>query len=630
MQKLVARAAEEETLDAEAAAEQQALAEEFDFNFSDAKKGNQWQPSDVEAALAYYEGEKFLQGSTEMPYEAEFVTNPLSAYPGGPEDSSWLQDVDNNEAYETDDYALAGIPEAAPKVKRNQREEEEDNDEELKALEEEKITAAAFDDVEGLADEEDDNPEAAWNWRFEGDAVEEQVVVAGGKRVADDEAFINSLSLDLGTQDDLALEDKELLTLAWDAAGGNMDDANIDLDLVEAPFEEVELSANDLLSAEERAAIEAVLSEEVDTSAVLSAASSVPDFTSELSSAAADEAARGPPVSQEAVQEYINALRAVDVKAVGGVDDATVSKLLSTGEAEKVAPADTSVLGDAPARPAVPAALTEEDPVFEKFLDSADPNEAAAAEAIALLNNIEELAAEVDEYNEAAFPQDAILQEMEELIDVALEYYDAAGDEAIGMIEERPENAPVDMFADMDPDLVAGADAYGAEEEDFSDRGGQFVERILELGRVTKVVKGGKIMGFRCVAVVGDGKGRVGVGCQAGREVGTAVKRALVDAKKNIVEVPLVGAGTIPHRTEAWFKAAGVVIQPAAEGTGVIAGGAVRSVLELAGVQNVLAKRLGSRSCLNNARVTLKALSELRTMDDYAAARGIPLGYMLS
>eukprot|EP00775_Hariotina_reticulata_P008558 gene8558-8740_t len=137
-------------------------------------------------------------------------------------------------------------------------------------------------------------------------------------------------------------------------------------------------------------------------------------------------------------------------------------------------------------------------------------------------------------------------------------------------------------------------------------------------------------MGFRCVAVVGDGKGRVGVGCQAGREVGTAVKRALVDAKKSIITVPLVGAGTIPHRSEAWFKAAGVVLQPASDGTGVIAGGAVRSVLELAGVQNVLAKRLGSRSCLNNARVTIKALESLRTMNDYAAARGLPLDYMLS
>ena len=154
-------------------------------------------------------------------------------------------------------------------------------------------------------------------------------------------------------------------------------------------------------------------------------------------------------------------------------------------------------------------------------------------------------------------------------------------------------------------------------------------ERILELSRVTKVVKGGKIMGFRAVVVVGDGAGRVGVGCQSGREVATAVKRSLVDAKKNLVRVPLVGAGTLPHRSEAWFKAAGVVVVPASEGTGVIAGGAVRSVLELAGVQNVLAKRLGSRSVLNNARVTVKALEQLRTLSEVARMRDLPLQALL-
>lgn len=181
---MVARAAEEEAVavaDAEVEAAAQLAEEEFAFNYSDAKKGNQWQPSDVEAALAYYQDEKFLQGSTDMPYEAEFVTNPLSAYTGGPEDSSWLADVDNNEAYENDDYALAGIPEAAPKVKRNQREQaEEANDEELRAVEDEKISAAAFDDVEGLEDEGDDNPEAAWNWNIGGSAYDvEEASTAG-------------------------------------------------------------------------------------------------------------------------------------------------------------------------------------------------------------------------------------------------------------------------------------------------------------------------------------------------------------------------------------------------------------------------------------------------------------------
>lgn len=90
-----------------------------------------------------------------------------------------------------------------------------------------------------------------------------------------------------------------------------------------------------------------------------------------------------------------------------------------------------------------------------------------------------------------------------------------------------------------------------------------------------------------------------------------------------------MGAGTLPHRIEAWNKGAGVVIVPAADGTGVIAGSSIRSVLELAGVQNVLAKRLGSRSQLNNARVTIRALMQLRTMDDVSRARGLPVSYLL-
>jgi hypothetical protein len=179
--RLSARAAEaeaeapaEEAVEVDAAELAAAAAADFAFNFSDAKKGNAWQSSDVEAALAYYAEEQFLTGSTALPVEGEFVTNPLSAYVGGPEDSSWLADVDNNEAYEADDYALAGIPEAAPKVKRNQRDDEDENDEELRAVEDEKISAAAFDDVEGLEDDGDDNPEAAWNWRFAGGAPDEE------------------------------------------------------------------------------------------------------------------------------------------------------------------------------------------------------------------------------------------------------------------------------------------------------------------------------------------------------------------------------------------------------------------------------------------------------------------------
>lgn len=193
------------------------------------------------------------------------------------------------------------------------------------------------------------------------------------------------------------------------------------------------------------------------------------------------------------------------------------------------------------------------------------------------------------------------------------------------LYEDGADDAAINPYDDLDESLVSRGPLVAFDDDDDSN----FQERILELSRVTKVVKGGKLMGFRAVAVVGDGKGRVGVGCQSGREVATATKRALVDAKKNLVRVPLVRAGTVPHRVESWFKGAGVVIVPASEGTGVIAGGAVRSVLELAGVQNVLAKRLGSRSMLNNARVTVQALSELRTLDEVAHARDLPLQALL-
>lgn len=104
----------------------------------------------------------------------------------------------------------------------------------------------------------------------------------------------------------------------------------------------------------------------------------------------------------------------------------------------------------------------------------------------------------------------------------------------------------------------------------------------------------------------------------------------MIDACLPACQVPLIGAGTIPHRVEAWSKAAGVVILPAREGTGVIAGSAIRSVLELAGVKNVLAKRLGSRNQLNSARVAIKALESLRTLEDVARARDLPLEYVIS
>lgn len=155
-------------------------------------------------------------------------------------------------------------------------------------------------------------------------------------------------------------------------------------------------------------------------------------------------------------------------------------------------------------------------------------------------------------------------------------------------------------------------------------------ERVVQISRVVKVVKGGNQLRFRAVVIVGDGNGRVGVGCSKAKEVAVAVQKASLDAKKNLVEVPITKALSIPHGTDIREGAARLMLRPAAEGTGVIAGGAVRIVLELAGVQNVFGKQLGSQNPLNNARATVKALSEMRTFRQVAQERGLTIEEMFA
>jgi small subunit ribosomal protein S5 len=148
-------------------------------------------------------------------------------------------------------------------------------------------------------------------------------------------------------------------------------------------------------------------------------------------------------------------------------------------------------------------------------------------------------------------------------------------------------------------------------------------ERVVQIRRVTKVVKGGKKLSFRAIVVVGNEKGQVGVGVGKASDVIGAVKKGVADGKKNLVEVPLTKAFSIPHPSSGAGGGAKVFMRPAAPGTGVIAGGAVRTVLELAGVRNVLAKQLGSGNPLNNARAAASALGSLRTLADVAQERGI-------
>ncbi len=143
----------------------------------------------------------------------------------------------------------------------------------------------------------------------------------------------------------------------------------------------------------------------------------------------------------------------------------------------------------------------------------------------------------------------------------------------------------------------------------------EFEEAILQIDRVTRVVKGGRRMRFRITVVIGDKKGRVGFGIGKSAEVLTGIQKAVAAAKKDMITVPMV-EGTIPHAANETFKASRVLLLPAPEGKGVIAGGAVRKILELAGVRNVLSKSHGSRNKLNIANATFKALKSLATEDN--------------
>lgn len=141
----------------------------------------------------------------------------------------------------------------------------------------------------------------------------------------------------------------------------------------------------------------------------------------------------------------------------------------------------------------------------------------------------------------------------------------------------------------------------------------EFDQRILDLARVTRVTKGGKRMRFRACVVIGDRKGRVGSGMAKGLDVAAAVNKAAAQAKKNLIKVTVVNQ-TIPHAVKTKYGSAEIIIRPAPKGTGLKAGGAIRVVLELAGVPNATAKMLGSHSKMNNAAATLQALGMLKTV----------------
>jgi len=153
----------------------------------------------------------------------------------------------------------------------------------------------------------------------------------------------------------------------------------------------------------------------------------------------------------------------------------------------------------------------------------------------------------------------------------------------------------------------------------------EFLERLIKISRVSKVTKGGKKLSFRSIVVIGDENGVVGVGVAKANDVINAFKKAKTDARKNLITVPITKSLSIPHNVIGNFGACKIIMRPSIEGSGVIAGGAVRTVLEVAGVKNVIAKQLGSDNLLNNARASIVALSNLRTKSDVAKKRDLNL-----
>jgi small subunit ribosomal protein S5 len=153
----------------------------------------------------------------------------------------------------------------------------------------------------------------------------------------------------------------------------------------------------------------------------------------------------------------------------------------------------------------------------------------------------------------------------------------------------------------------------------------RFVERLIKINRVSKVTKGGKKLSFRAIVVIGDENGKVGVGVAKADDVVNAFKKAKADGHKNLIELPITKSLSIPHNVTGQFGACKVIMRPSIEGSGVIAGGAVRIVLEVAGVKNVIAKQLGSNNLLNNARAAICALQNLTTKSEVEKKRDVNL-----
>lgn len=151
----------------------------------------------------------------------------------------------------------------------------------------------------------------------------------------------------------------------------------------------------------------------------------------------------------------------------------------------------------------------------------------------------------------------------------------------------------------------------------------KYEEKIVQIKRVTKVVTGGKKMTFRAIVIIGDNKRKVGVGIGRADDVNLAIDKAILNGKKNLITIPLTVKYSVPHVVRASYGACSIMLRPASQGTGVIAGGSVKTVLELAGIKNILAKQFGSSNILNNAKATILALISLNSKIELGKAQSI-------
>jgi len=165
--------------------------------------------------------------------------------------------------------------------------------------------------------------------------------------------------------------------------------------------------------------------------------------------------------------------------------------------------------------------------------------------------------------------------------------------------------------------------------EKFQPEDREFIEKIVRINRVAKVVKGGRRFGFSALVVVGDGKGRVGAGLGKANQVPEAIRKGVEKAKKGMTNIPIIN-GTIPHEIIGKAGAGRVFLKPASPGTGVIAGGGVRAVMEAAGISNILSKSLGSANAINVVRATMSGLANLHTAEEIAAKRNKKVSEIIS